>query len=210
MNVSRIKLDKFDKYSRCSISSFASLALVPNMASERFQALLEDLEPREYFETFAIAVPVHGSQPIISNSGDEAYETVLEIIKTNNYLAVRANEVQSKANKFVKTLRGLAHILSAEENRCEETNLHLENIARLVAIAEKDADIGYKIARIELLKFDTDQHRRVEDKLAAAELELQMVKDDLKEAIERMVKLTKLKKAIDDCINIGHDNLAFF
>ena len=180
------------------------------MASERFQVLLENLEPREYFQTFAIAVPVPGSPPIISNSGDEAYETVLEIVQKNNYLAERADEVQSKANKFVKTLRGLAQVLSTKENRCEETDLHLENISRLVEIAERDADIGYKVARIELLKFDADQHRRAEDKLAAAELELSIVREDLKEAIERMVKLTKLKKAVNDCINIGHDILALF
>ena len=54
------------------------------MASERSQVLLEDLEPREYFETFAIAVPIPGSPPIITNSGDEANETVLEIIKITN------------------------------------------------------------------------------------------------------------------------------
>ena len=186
------------------------MAFVPNMASERSQVLLENLEPREYFKTFAIAVPIPGSPPIITNSGDEANETVLEIIKINKYLADRANEVQLEAGKFIRTLRGLAHVLQLKENKCEETNLHLENIARLVEIAERDADIGYKISRIELLKFDTEQHIRAEEKLAVAELELQSVKEELEEAVKQMVKLTKLKKAINDCIRIGHDNLAVF
>ena len=211
LNACRLNKDKFDELSRCFISSFFSLVIPPNMAyHEHFQVVLEDLEPKEHFKTFAIAVPIPGSPPILTNSGNEAYETVLEIVRTNNYLSERATEIQLKANKFVKTLRGLAHVLSLEEHKCEETNLHISNIARLIEIAERDADIGYKVSRIQLLKFDTEQHILVESKLAAAYCDLINLEHEFKESVGQMKRLTKLKKAIDECIKIGHNILALF
>ena len=80
-------------------------------------------------------------------------------------------------------------------------------IERLVTIAEENADVGYKISRIQLLKFDRNQHFRAEAQLAAARLELDWIRDDLKESIEDMNRLEKLRKAINDCINAGHKNL---
>ena len=135
---------------------------------EHSQVILEELEPRDYFETFAIAIPVAGSAPIITHSGDEAYNTVLEIISTNKYLSDQAIDISKRSAEVIGTLRGLAHVLQRKENRCEETQIHIHNIARLVAIAERD---------------------------------------DLKESIEDMTRLEKLRKAINDCINAGHKKL---
>ena len=174
---------------------------------EHSQVILEELEPRDYFETFAIAIPVAGSAPIITHSGDEAYNTVLEIISTNKYLNDQAIDISKRSTEVIGTLRGLAHVLQRKENRCEETHIHIHNIARLVAIAERDADIGYKISRIQLLKFDKEQHLRAESQLAAVKLELDWIRDDLKESIEDMTRLEKLRKAINDCINAGHKKL---
>ena len=174
---------------------------------EHSQVILEDLEPRDYFETFAIAIPIAGSAPIITHSGDEAYDTVLELIKTNKNLTDRASDISKRSAEIIGTLRGLAHVLQRKENWCHETHIHIHNIARLVAIAEKDADIGYKVSRIQLLKFDKNQHIRAENQLAAAKLELDAIRDDLEESIEDMTRLEKLRKAINDCINAGHKKL---
>ena len=174
---------------------------------EHSQVILEDLEPRDYFQTFAIAIPVAGSAPIITHSGDEAYETVLRTIATNKQLNDQARDISKRSTEVIGTLRGLAHVLQREENWCEETHIHIHNIARLVAIAEKDADVGYKVSRIQLLKFDREQHLTAEHQLAAAKLELDWVRDDLKESIEDMTRLEKLRKAINDCINAGHRKL---
>ena len=174
---------------------------------EHSQVILEELEPRDYFETFAIAIPVAGSAPIITHSGDEAYDTVLKTISTNKNLNDQAIDISKRSTEVIGTLRGLAHILQRKENRCEDTHIHIHNISRLVAIAEKDADIGYRISRIQVLKFDRDQHLRAKSQLAAAKLELDWIRDDLKESIEDMNRLEKLRKAINDCINAGHKNL---
>ena len=171
---------------------------------------LEGLEPREYFKTFSIAVPTPGHPPILNHSGEEAYNTVLEIIATNKYLTERAAQVSSNSQSLIGTLRGLATVLNLEANETEETKLHLANIERMVKIAEKDADIGYQISRIKLLKFERSQHSKAEADLASAETELLLVKEDLKEAIKQMVKFEKLRKVISDCIRAGHTNLAVF
>ena len=180
------------------------------MASLTFQAcLLEDLEPKELFETFCIAVPSQGSPPILNHSGQEAHSTILKIIQTNKYLSDRALEVHNKATNFVAALRGLASLINLSENKCEETDLHLENIERMVKIAENDSELGFRISRIRLLKFDTEQHLKAEADLAAAEIELQTVKEDLEEAVNRMNKFKSLRKAINECIDLGHSILAF-
>ena len=180
---------------------------------EHSQVILEELEPRDYFETFAIAIPIPGSAPIITHSGDEDYEHVLATITANKYVNDQAINISKRSAEIIAALRGLAHILQREENRCEDTNIHIYNIARLVEIAERDADIGYKVSRIQLLKFDFEQHLRAETQLAVAERELAWIKEDLKESIDDMNKLDKLKRAINDCIRAGHEklgNLALF
>ena len=180
---------------------------------EHSQVILEELEPRDYFETFAIAIPIPGSAPIITHSGDEDYEHVLATITANKYVNDQAINISKRSAEIIAALRGLAHILQREENKCEDTNIHIYNIARLVEIAERDADIGYKVSRIQLLKFDFEQHLRAETQLAVAEQELAWIKEDLKESIDDMNKLDKLKKAINDCIRAGHEklgNLALF
>ena len=175
---------------------------------EHSQVILEELEPRDYFETFAIAIPVAGSAPIITHSGNETYDTFLELIKANKNLNEQAVDISKRSSEVIGTLRGLAHVLQREENWCRETHVHIHNIERLVTIAEENADVGYKISRIQLLKFDRNQHFRAEAQLAAARLELDWIRDDLKESIEDMTRLEELRKAINDCINAGHKNLA--
>ena len=171
---------------------------------------LEGLEPRELFETFAIAIPNPGHPPILNHSGEEAYATVLEIIATNKYLSEKAANVSSKSASLIGTLRGLATVLNLEANKTEETGLHLANIERMVEIAERDADIGYQISRIKLLKFERNQHIKAEQDLASAETELLLVEEDLDKAIKEMVKFEKLRKVVRDCIRAGHVNLAVF
>ena len=178
------------------------------MASLTSQVKLEGLEPEDYFEIFAVAIPTPGNPPILNHSGQEAYETVLEVIKTNKYLIDRANEISQRATSFVGTLRGLANVLNLEQNKCEETDLHLANIERLVRIAENDVDLGYHIARVRLMKFDHEQHLQAETDLATAEIELDLLREDFNEAINEMNKLETTRKVIEDCIKAGHDILA--
>ena len=179
------------------------------MASRTSQAMLEGLEPKELFETFAIAIPTPGNPPILTHSGDEADATVLEIIKANKYLVDRANVLSSKATNFVSALRGLANLLNLKRNQCELTDLHLANVERLVRIAENDIDLGYHISRVRLLKFDTEQHLKAETDLAAAEAELVTLKEEVHEAVIEMNKLQATRKVIQNCIDAGHDILAF-
>ena len=180
------------------------------MASRTFQAcVLEDLEPKELFETFCITVPNPGSPPILNHSGNEAQEAILEIVRTNKYISDKALDIQVKAGNIVNALRGLANLLNLEANKCEETDLHLANIERMVRLAETDIDIGYKISRIRLLKFETQQHLEAEEALAVAEIELETIKEDLEQAIKQMKRVQVMKKAINDCIDMGHVILAF-
>ena len=186
------------------------MTFMASLETSHARPQLEGLEPREYFKTFAIAVPTPGHPPILLHSGEEAYSTVLEIIATNKYLSERAAEISSKSATLIGTLRGLATVLNLEVNKSEETGLHLANIERMLEIVEKDADIGYQISRIKLLKFERMQHLKAEEDLALAERELHMVQEDLDEAIKQMVKFEKLRKVLNDCIRAGHDSLAVF
>ena len=77
-----------------------------------------------------------------------------------------------------------------------------------MALAERDADIGYKASRVQLQTFDSDQQLEAEEQLAFAQQELETIEKTLKNSIERFKESDKLEKAIKDCIQAGHDNLA--
>ena len=175
---------------------------------EHSQVNLEDPEPKEQLETFTIAVPIPGSAQAIKLPDDAEYDTVLETIAENKRLSDKATDVLKRSTGILAALRGIAHILRRKENRCEESNLHIHNIPRLVALAERDADIGYKISRIQLRTFDTSQHLEAEEHLAFAQKELDFIEGSLKESVEEIAKSEKLKEAIKDCIQAGHENLA--
>ena len=177
---------------------------------EHSQVNLGDPEPKNQTETFAIAVPIPGSAQIITHYDDDAYDTVLETVAANKRLNDRAVEISRRATKTFGALRGLTHILRRKENRGEEANLHIHNIPRLMALPERNADIGYKVSRIQLQTFGPDQHLEAETHLTFARQELDSIEESLRESIKEMVKSEKLKKAINDCIKAGHETLALF
>ena len=175
---------------------------------DQLQVNLEDPEPKNQSITLAIAVPVPGAAEAINIPDNTDHNTVLEAIAVNKRLSDKATDVLKRSTEALATLRGIAYILQKNEYRCERSNLNIHNIPRLVALAERDADIGYKASRIQLQTFDKNQQLEAEEHLAFAQQELESIEKTLKNSVERFKESDKLGKAIKDCIQAGHENLA--
>ena len=175
---------------------------------EHLQVNLEDPEPKEQSVTFTIAVPIPGAAEAIKIPDDTDQNTVLEAIAENKRLSDKATDVLKRSTGILATLRGIAYILQKKEYRCEKSNLYIHNIPRLVARAERDADIGYKASRIQLQTVGKNQHLEAEEHLAFAQQELDSIEESLKKSVEKFTESDILGKAIKDCIQAGHENLA--
>ena len=153
-------------------------------------------------------VPIPGAAEAVKIQDDTDHNTVLEAIAENKRLSDKATDVLKRSTGILATLRGITYILQKNEYRCEESNLYIHNIPRLVALAERDADIGYKASRIQLQTFGKNQHLEAEEHLAFAQQELDSIEESLKKSVEKFTESDILGKAIKDCIQAGHENLA--
>ena len=175
---------------------------------DQFQVNLENPEPKNQSTTFTIAVPIPGAAEAIEIPDDADHNAVLQAIAEHKRLSDKATDVLKRSTVVLATLRGITYILQKDEYRCVKSNLYIQNIPRLVALAERDADIGYKASRIQLRTFDKNQQLEAEEQLAFAQQELESIEKTLKNSVERFKESDKLEKAIKDCIQAGHDNLA--
>ena len=175
---------------------------------DQLQVNLGEPEPQNKATTFTIAVPIPGAAEAIEIPDDADHNAVLQAIAKHKRLSDKATDVLKRSTFVLATLRGIAYILQEDEYRGVRSNLYILNIPRLVALAERDADIGYKASRIQLQTFDKNQQLEAEEHLAFAQQELESIEKTLKNLVERFKGSDKLKKAIKDCIQAGHDNLA--
>ena len=175
---------------------------------DQLQVNLGESEPKNQSTTFNIAVPIPGAAEAIKIPDNADHNDVLQAIAEHKRLSDKATDVLKRSTVILATLRGITYILQEDEYKGVKSNLYILNIPRLVALAERDADIGYKASRVQLQTFDSNQQLEAKEQLAFAQQELETIEKTLKNSIERFKESDKLEKAIKDCIQAGHDNLA--
>ena len=179
-----------------------------NMASFSQERENSDFDAQDEQHYFQINVPTPGNPPLMVFSGNEAYSHILEVVRTNKFLSERANEIDVKATEIVEALRSLANLLNLKRNKTDETNQNLAKIEYFVKVAENNIDLAFKVKRVRLLKFDTENHLEAETDLATAEREIEFLKEDIADYLKKSSELEATRKVIQDCIDIGFDVLA--
>ena len=161
----------------------------------------------EYIKIECVHVPAPGEPPLMIFSGNETYQEILNRVKVNSELSRSANVIYVQSLEIVDALRSLAHLINLPENLCDETKPHLEEIQRMVKIAETNTDLAFKVSRVKLQVAGSENHQSIKTQLAVASIEVEAVREELKESIQSMAKVQKLKKVIEDSGNFGNDIL---